>query len=46
MMTPQGQVGALIPENHTWIYDEDGLTVNPSIVYFDYHGFLIKNEWT
>jgi hypothetical protein len=46
MMTPQGRVGALIPENHTWIYDEDGLTVSPSIVYFDYHGFLIKNEWT
>lgn len=46
MMVPTGQTGALIPEFHTWRFDETGLTVNPSIVYFDYHGFLTNDVWS
>jgi hypothetical protein len=47
MKTPLGQVGALIPEYHKWSFNEQGLlTVTPSIVYFDYHGFLISGTWS
>lgn len=47
MQTPHVRTGALIPEKHIWSFDEkDRLTVSPSIVYFDYHGFLIKDEWS
>jgi hypothetical protein len=46
MVVPTGQTGALIPEHHTWILDDGGITVNPSIVYFNYHGFLINDVWS
>lgn len=47
MKTPTGRVGALIPEFHSWIIEQDGtLTITPSIVYFDYHGFLKNGIWT
>lgn len=46
MMVPTGQTGALIPEKHTWTFNELGITVNPSIVYFNYHGFLINDVWS
>ncbi len=47
MKIPTGQTGALIPEHHTWSFDATGLiTVSPSIVYFNYHGFLINGVWS
>lgn len=47
MVTPTGNTGALIPEIHTWTIDTlDNITVSPSIVYFDYHGFLKDGVWT
>jgi hypothetical protein len=46
MVVPTGQTGALIPENHRWTFDELGMTVMPSIVYFNYHGFLINDVWS
>ena len=46
MMVPTGRTGALIPECHKWIFGESGLTVTPSIVYFDYHGFLTNDVWS
>jgi hypothetical protein len=46
IMTPNGRLGALIPEHHSWKFEENKLTVSPSIVYFDYHGFLRKDNWS
>lgn len=47
MMTPLGNLGALIPENHAWaITDDDLITVSPSIVYFEYHGYVQNGVWT
>lgn len=46
MMTPTGHTGALIPEKHSWKFNDKGLTVSPSIVYFDYHGFLVNDVWS
>jgi hypothetical protein len=46
MVVPTGRTGALIPECHKWTFTEKGLSVSPSIVYFDYHGFLINDVWS
>lgn len=46
MITPLGNTGALIPEHHSWTFSENGVTVKPSIVYFDYHGFLTNDVWS
>jgi hypothetical protein len=47
MVVPTGQTGALIPERHTWSFNVLGeITVKPSIVYFNYHGFLINDVWS
>lgn len=47
MMVPTGQIGVLIPEHHTWTWNENGeITVVPSIVYFNYHGFLKDGVWS
>lgn len=46
MMTPLGNTGALIPEVHTWTINGDSITVSPSIVYFNYHGFVVDGVWS